>query len=214
MRAPVEGLPQAPERVLYSGPRHGGVRLAECRWRPSDGVEAGAFLDQWLDATRRAAMHGNRIRGILTCIDRGGRWVPLTVVTESDCVSGGLGMFLATPHAGGDLIGVALDAALLGRPREGSRAAAEAVRRAGGKHAERLFWRGKELRNGAWCRPGGIMAANDPRGTGQKANAELDRTGCLNVKERAGVSPLRADMTPGQRRGVEILWDYGDEYWR
>ena len=35
------------------GPSHGGMRLVELTWLPSDGVEAGAFLDKWFDVEKR-----------------------------------------------------------------------------------------------------------------------------------------------------------------
>ena len=212
--APDAALPAAPVRVIYSGRRHGWVRLAECRWEPGDGVEAGAYLDRWICPARRAVLCRRGIGAILTCIDRNGRWHPMTLVTESVAVPGQLGLFLASAHLGGDLVGVVHDAAYLGRFRPGSSAAQAAVAAAGGKHATRLFWLGSHLYNGGWCRPGGPMAANDPASTGFAANAIFYDHGGVNLKPGAEVPPLSADCPDHRRGSSEVLFEYGTAYWQ
>ena len=56
-------LPLCGRWRILGGAAHGGMRLAELTWLPEDGVESGAFLDQW---TSPAFRRSTRLPIILT----------------------------------------------------------------------------------------------------------------------------------------------------
>ena len=198
--APLSALSAAPVVRLYEGPKHGGDRVAECEWLATDAVENGAFADRWVSAADRARMaaHAPHLGVIVTCFDNRGRWCPQTVLTEAATQPGEWGYFPARRLSDGDPIGAMLDL--------------EAVK---GPSSSRYLvkLRGRRY-DGAASRPGGPTRANDPIGTGLHANAEFHSQGWLRVKPGSTIEALSPHLSPTQRRRAEILWSYGDEYWK
>ena len=106
------------------------------------------------------------------------------------------------------------DGTHLGQFRSGSAAARAAVAAAGGATAHYLYTYRGGLYDGRTCRPGGAKNANDARGTGLAANAELLTTGCLNVLPGSELTPLHRGQSRASRRHSELLWDYGAAFWQ
>jgi hypothetical protein len=123
------------------------------------------------------------------------------------------GLFAARPLSGGELISAMQDGKPLGKYRSGSRAAREAVARAGGADAHYLYEHAGGLYDGRACRPGGACRANDPRGTTQVANAVLMSTGCLNVLSWREIPALRPGQSAKARARCEVLYAYGEAFW-
>ena len=112
-----------------------------------------------------------------------------------------------------------LDGALLSEGRATAPAYRAAVLAAAGASSVRRFafelHRGPRrfLYDGRACRPGGPRCANDPRGTGLRANCALYSDGWLLVLRDSAVPALRAGLSATQQAKAELLWDYGDGYW-
>lgn len=214
-RADVAMLPDCPYWLEYGGEDHGTVRLVECYWRPADGVAAGGFLGAWFAPAQLASATWPII---LTVVDCGGVWTPYTIAAESMAVPGGVGLYAARRFAGGELVGTMLDGTLLGRGGD-TKAWQTAIvselepHRLGYLY---LLKRGGvvELRDGRHSRPGGPSRANDSANTGLTSNCALYDNGCLNVKPFRCVEALNARASWPQRRRAELLWTYGDAFWK
>ena len=213
--APISDLPRAHGRRFYDGPQHNGDRLVELHWHPSQPYNGG-FLDPWLSAADRAA---SQVGAVLTLFDDRGRWVPQSIATDSAGLPGEWAYYLARPRAGGDLMAVAKDGALLCRAPPGSarmQAALAAVPDDGRAYLYELTSTGGNvcLFDGQRCRFGGPMRSNDPRGLGLRANCRLMEDGRFLLLPSADVPVLRPDMPSADRRRAELVWDYGVEYWQ
>lgn len=213
-RAAVDDLPVCPRWDEYGGAEHGLVRLVECHWQPSDGVDAGAYLSAWFTPAQLATA---TLPITLTVVDCGGVWEPYTIAAESTAVPGGRGLFAARRFVGGDLVGTMLDGARLGRGSHarGWQAAIVDSLAPGDLGYLYTLRRGRttELRDGRSSRSGGPSRANDSAGTGLSSNCQLYDNGSFNVKPFCAVEALAASATWPQRRKSELLWSYGRSFW-
>ena len=207
--APWHALPNAPEYREYTGAKHAGGRLVECRWSPQHGLEASRFLAPWLSMAERSRLSGGSLEVILTVEEMNGRWRPTTIVMASHAVPGELGLYAARALTSGELISAMQDGVPLTGPRPTRADADAAVAAAGGATARYLYeYSNGRIMDGAACRDGGARRANDPTGTGLPANAGLYTTGCLCVLPHCDIPSLHAGQTHMQQRACEVLHRY------
>ena len=210
--APLSALPPAPRVRVYEGPEHGDARLAELEWRPSDGLAGAAAFLPWL---KPAHLLATTLPVYLTLYDAGGTWRPSILVTDSCAVPGELGVYAASSLHGGELVGAMQDGALLSHSARRFTGHGATVPAAAMGHYVYELARpggGWNLYDGAACRAGGVKRANDPRGTGRTANAELHCDGLLHVRQWSTIPRLSAGASRSDWRAAEILWDYGPAF--
>jgi hypothetical protein len=210
--ADVGELPPCTAVTLYSGKEHHHVRLAECMF-DSRAAQLTPALDRWVQAECEI------MPIIVTFAQVGPRWTPLTIAAESEALrnegwSAQYGLYAAREFSGGECLGAMSDGARLG-PRV-SEAALRSLSDEQRRYVCRLG-RGNPTGAGVFdcssCREGGPKRANDPRGTGLRANAVMYENGLLCVGAFSTIPGLRAGDQPARRARAEILWHYGAAFW-
>ena len=197
-------------RIIYKSTDTDGIRIAECRWQPSEGSDDGRWLDPWISDSQRRATSADTVV-IVTFVDVCGKWRPWTIACESACLPGEMGLFAAAPLDGGQLIGYMRDGAHLGVFSERSRQYQEAVLQRIVESKPSYLYTLKATRNrvslhdGRTSRPGGPRNANDARGLGVPQNAMFYDNGALHVKPFVTIPRLFPTMRTTQRRRAEIL---------
>ena len=205
--------------IFYSGKLHGNVRLCECWWQPADGVAAGAFLDSWVSPQERTELAATGFAVVLTLVDLGGSWVPLTIVTRSAMLPDEYGAFAARDVEGGEVIGAVLDGRKLGHGKRESIGYARGLARVPTGQREYVYALQPtkdgplHLYDGRACRFGGPMRANDARGIRAGNNCTLHASGLFCVGRFQSVPRLRAGDSLESKRRAELSWSYGREYW-
>ena len=212
--APIDDLPISPTLTIFSGAAHADGRFAELGWKPSDGVEAGAFLQQWFTPSDLLVA---RLPVILTMEDVRGKWRPVTITAESLAVHGEVGLFAARELRGAEMFGSMLDGCVLGigtSAKKWQKAIVAEIAPDARRYLYTLrFGKVHALFDGAVSRRGGPTRANDARDTDCKNNSMLWDTGAFCVLPHVIVPALTARGNRTQRRKSELLWDYGNAYW-
>jgi hypothetical protein len=199
-----------PGRTKYSPPVYnGGLLVAECHWYPEDGVEAGAFLNEYptLDADARARkIARGSVGAILTLVKIDGVWVRWTVATDARAAPGEWGLYPARQFEGGEIIGWMCDGSYVGRCRIGSVGMRRLIKDV--DDARYLYWQHGKVYDGRASRAGGPRTSND--GTAiYKNNCKLMVDGALRLLPGSKPPSLTICRTDSDVRQAELLHPYG-----
>jgi hypothetical protein len=188
---------------------NGGVLVAECHWYPTDGVEAGAFLDCYptlnADARAKKIAQGS-VGAILTLARINGVWTRWTVATDAKAVPNEWGLYPARQFEGGEIVGWMCDGAYVGRCRQGTVGMRRMI--ADAEDARYLYWQHGVVYDGRASRAGGPRTSND--GTVMyRNNCKLMVDGALRLLPNCKPPSLTICRTDSDLRQAELLHHYG-----
>ena len=215
-----QDAPAAPRRRFLTSAS--GVPIVELEWDPIfDALSDAAFLDAILHPDFLVT---TCLPVVLTCVARGGTWVPWTMCCEDrELLRQGFGWqrgLVAVRRFVHKEIVERFDGTLVGTYEADSQAYARAVRRrlreTGASYLFETEGKRKgtcRLWDGVTGRDGGPKRANSAHGLGRPNRAEIDPEGDLLVTVPAGVPALTAAVAPKHMHMHSIYVDYGEAYW-
>ena len=213
-------LPEAPVTRVIEGVDDCNY-LAELTWRPTDGLEAAAFLRQWLS---ESFLSNTKLPVIMTYAVAEGQWEPWLIACEDIALKNAgypneFGLFAARRFSHREIV-TTYDGTFIGSGVEGSKAFTRMMQReSAGRSVEYWFQRKGDrqgvvnLYDGASGRDGGAKRANSAWQTRFKDVAMIDDDGDMVVTNKGGIRPLSASMAPEEMHRAAIWVDYGPHYW-
>ena len=177
-------------------------------------------LPEWLIAgDASCGTIATKLDVYLTMARENGEWVPHGVVAESGVAVGQLGYYMAYHYRrrGANHVVGWLRGAKLGEAESGSEELAQLLASAEGDYCfERVVGRRTEVLDGKSAAAGGVKRVNDAHGVaGVTNNATLEPDGTLSIFAQTWVPPLDGKAASWtELRASEVLWDYGEAYWR